>query len=153
VSSALQAEISEESFHSVLEQLRAFQEDRYLHQTNIRQSDRILSYDDLPQAINDINSGTKGTLRCHFHLPIFIESVGSLQTTNYEIADCLRSIYKLSDCRHFEVETYAWTVLPEGLKTSDLARGISKELLWIQNQLDNINTTDRVIGEKVGLRT
>ena len=152
-SSALQAEILGESFHPILEQLRAFQEDRYLHQTYIRQSDRILSYDDLPEAISDINAGTKGTLRCHFHLPIFIERFGCLQTTNYEIADCLRSIYKLSDCRHFEVETYAWTVLPDGLKTSDLAQGISKELLWMQNQLDNINTADRMVAKTLGLRT
>jgi len=153
VSSALEAEISTENFHPVLEQLKAFQEDRYLHQTYIRQSDRILSYDDLHYAINDINTKTIGTLRCHFHLPIFIERIGCLRTTNYQIADCLRSIYKLSDCRHFEVETYAWTVLPDGLKTSDLAQGISKELLWMQNQLENIYISDRMVIEKVGLRT
>jgi hypothetical protein len=153
VSSALQAEISGESFHPVFEQLREFQEDRYLHQTYIKQSDRILSYDDLPRAISDINAGTKGMLRCHFHLPIFIESVGNLQTTSYEIADCLRSIYKLSDCRHFEVETYAWTVLPAPLRTENLAQEIARELLWMQNQLENINTADQMVVEKVGLRT
>lgn len=152
VSSALQADVTGENFHPILEQIKAFQEDRYLHQTYIRQSDQILSYDDLPQAISDINTKTKGTLRCHFHLPIFIESVGSLQTTNYEITNCLRSIYKLSECRRFEVETYAWTVLPDGLKTDDLALGISKELLWMQNQLENINTTNQIFIKKVGMR-
>lgn len=152
VSSALEAEISGDSFHPVIKQLRTFQEDRYLHQTYVRQSDRILSYDDLHHAINNINTKTKGTLRCHFHMPIFIEGVGNLQTTNYEISDCLRNIYKLSDCRHFEVETYAWTVLPDGFKTDDLALGISKELLWMEDQLENINTADRMVGKEVGLR-
>jgi sugar phosphate isomerase/epimerase len=153
VSSALQAEISGDSFHPVLEQLRTFQEDRYLHQTYIRQSDRILSYDDLPRAISDVNAGTKGTLRCHFHLPIFVERVGCLETTNHEIVDCLRNIHKISDCRHFEVETYAWTVLPDALKTNDLAQGIAKELLWMQNQLEKLKAPCQMIDETVGLRT
>ncbi|MFC1603599.1 metabolite traffic protein EboE [Planctomycetota bacterium] len=153
VSSALHAEISGDSFHPVLEQLRTFQEDRYLHQTYIRQSDRILSYDDLPRAISDINGKTKGTLRCHFHLPIFIERIGCLETTNYEIIDCLKKIHKISDCRHFEVETYAWTVLPDALKTRDLAQGIAKELLWMQSQLEKLKTPDQMIDKTVGLRT
>lgn len=153
VSSALQAEISGDSFLPVLEQLRTFQEDRYLHQTYIRQSDRILSYDDLPRAISDVNAGTKGTLRCHFHLPIFIERVGCLGTTSHEIVDCLKNIHKVSDCRHFEVETYAWTVLPDALKTRDLARGIAKELLWMQNQLEKLKAPGQIIDETIGLRT
>ena len=152
VSSALQAEISSNSFHPVLEQLRTFQEDRYLHQTYIRQSDRIFSYDDLPQAISDVNAGTNGTLRCHFHLPIFVERVGCLETTSHEIVDCLRNIHKISDCRHFEVETYAWTVLPDVLKTRNLAQGIAKELLWMQNQLDKLKAPCQMIYETVGLR-
>lgn len=153
VSSALQAEISSDSFHPVLEQLRTFQEDRYLHQTYIRQSDRIFSYDDLPQAISDVNARTNGTLRCHFHLPIFVERVGCLETTSHEIVDCLRNIHKISDCRHFEVETYAWTVLPDALKTRNLAQGIAKELLWMQNQLDKLKAPCQMIDETVGLRT
>jgi sugar phosphate isomerase/epimerase len=153
VSSALQAEISGDSFHPVLEQLRTFQEDRYLHQTYIRQSDRILSYDDLPRAISDVNAGTKGTLRCHFHLPIFVERVGCLETTSPEIGDCRRNIHKISDCRHFEVETLAWTVLPDALKTRNLARGIAKELLWMQNQLEKLKTPCQMIDETIGLRT
>jgi len=153
VSSALHAEISGDSFHPILEQLGTFQEDRYLHQTYIRQSDRILSYDDLPRAISDVNTGTKGTLRCHFHLPIFVERVGCLETTSHEIVDCLRNIHKISDCRHFEVETYAWTVLPGALKTRNLARGIAKELLWMQNQLEKLKAPGQMIDETIGLRT
>ncbi len=138
VSSAIEAEIGDENLLPVLDQLKAFQEDRYLHQTYIKQADRIVPCDDLPQAISDIDTGKRGTLRCHFHVPIFIEKFGHLKTTRHEIVDCLRNIYKMSDCRHFEVETYAWTVLPDELRTEDLAQGIAKELLWTQEKLETI---------------
>jgi hypothetical protein len=153
VSSALQADISADNFQPVLNQLRTFQEDRYLHQTYIRQADRILSYNDLPLAINDIEGYTKGTLRCHFHLPIFIERFGHLETTRHEIVDCLKNIHKISDCRHFEVETYAWTVLPDELKTTDLARGIAKELLWMQEKLEKLTGFEQFAKETIGLST
>jgi len=153
VSSAIEAEISTENFQPVLDQLQTFQEDRYLHQTYIRQSDRIVAYDDLPRAIRDVDARTGGTLRCHFHVPIFIEKFGHLKTTRHEILDCLQNIYKMSDCRHFEVETYAWTVLPDELKTKDLAQGIARELLWMQEKLEKLAESVKPINEPVGLRT
>ncbi len=153
VSSAIGAEISTENFQPVLDQLKTFQEDRYLHQTYIRQSDRIAPYDDLPQAIKDVNTRTEGTLRCHFHVPIFMEKFGHLKTTRHEIVDCLQNIYKMSDCRHFEVETYAWTVLPDELKTEDLARGIATELLWIQEKLEELAVSDQPANGTLSLRT
>ena len=143
VSSALHADISAENVQPVFEQLRTFQEDRYLHQTYIRQPGRMLSYDDLPEAISNANPRTAGTLRCHFHMPIFIEKFGHLKTTSHEIVDCLKNIRKISDCRHFEIETYAWTVLPDELKTDDLAEGIAKELLWMQEQLAKLKVFDQ----------
>jgi len=142
VSSALHADISADNWQPVFEQLKTFQEDRYLHQTYIRRHGRVMSYDDLPEAINDVNPGTTGELRCHFHLPIFIEKFGHLKTTSHEIVDCLRNIRKISDCRHFEIETYAWTVLPDELRTDDLAGGIAKELLWMQGQLATLDGLD-----------
>lgn len=147
VSSAIHADITANNVHPVLEQLRRFQEDRYLHQTYIQNENRILSYDDLFQAISDLDAQARAALRCHFHLPIFIERLGHLATTRYEIVDCLQSIYKISDCRHFEVETYAWTVLPDELKTKDLARGIAQELTWIQGRLDEL-AADRTINQR-----
>jgi len=142
VSSALHADISADNFEPVFGQLKTFQEDRYLHQTYIRRHGRVMSYDDLPDAISDVNLGTRGELRCHFHLPIFIEKFGSVGTTSNEIVDCLKNIRKISDCRHFEIETYAWTVLPDELRTDDLAGGIAKELLWMQDQLARLDGFD-----------
>ena len=36
-----------------------------------------------------------------------------------------------TDCRHFEVETYAWDVLPPELRRTDLATGIADELRFV----------------------
>ncbi len=152
VSSAIEAEISTENFQPVLDQLKTFQEDRYLHQTYIRQSEGTVAYGDLPGAIRDIDPRTAGTLRCHFHVPIFIEKFGHLKTTRHEIIDCLKNIYEMSDCRHFEVETYAWTVLPDELKTNDLAQGIAKELLWMQEKLEKLAASDRPANKATTLR-
>ena len=118
-----------------------------MDQTYVRTSDGIAAYEDLPGAIRDIDPRTVGTLRCHFHVPIFIEKFGHLKTTRHEIIDCLRNIYKMSDCRHFEVETYAWTVLPDELKTNDLAQGIAKELLWMQEKLEKLAGSDQPADE------
>ncbi len=152
VSSAIEAEVTAENSQAVLDQLKTFQEDRYLHQTHVRQADGVVSYDDLPQAIGDLGTGIEGTLRCHFHVPIFIEKFGHLGTTRHEIIDCLGGIYEMSDCRQFEVETYAWPVLPDELKTDDLARGIAKELLWMQERLDKLALSDQRAIEAISLR-
>ena len=152
ISSAIEAEISAENSHAVMDQLKAFQEDRYLHQTHIKQADRIVAYDDLPHAITGIGSGCEGTLRCHFHVPVFIEKFGHLKTTRREIIDCLDNIYEMSDCRDFEVETYAWTVLPDELKTDDLARGIARELLWTRERLEKLAASEQPANETLSLR-
>ena len=102
---------------------------------------------------NGIGTGREGTLRCHFHVPIFIEKFGHLGTTRHEIIECLDGIYQMSDCRDIEVETYAWTVLPDELKTDDLARGIAKELLWMQERLKKLIETEKTVDEAITLRT
>jgi hypothetical protein len=45
---------------------------------------------------------------------------------------------EFTDCKHFEVETYAWNVLPEELRVDDLAEGIAKEMQWV---LDTVSAT------------
>jgi hypothetical protein len=141
ISSAIEAEIDSGS-PAVLDALRAFQEDRYLHQTTIKQAGQTVLYDDLPEAIAALDAGQQGRLRCHFHVPIFIETFGPLRTTQQDIVDCLDSVCAMSDCRHFEVETYAWTVLPDAMQVDDLAQGIAEELLWVQEKLEKRSASD-----------
>lgn len=152
VSSAIEAEISGENWQPVFDQLKTFQEDRYLHQTYVKNCETIAGYDDLPRAIEDIDRRTEGTLRCHFHVPVFIEKFGHLGTTAHEIIDCLRNVYEISDCRDFEVETYAWTVLPDELRTEDLAKGIAEELLWTQEKVETIAESDTANGPTNSVR-
>jgi hypothetical protein len=58
----------------------------------------------------------------------------------------------MSDCRDFEVETYAWTVLPDELKTDDLARGIARELLWTRERLEKLAASEQPANETLSLR-
>ena len=39
------------------------------------------------------------------------------------------------EVKHFEVETYAWNVLPKELQKDDLAEGIADELIWLRERM------------------
>ena len=67
----------------------------------------------------------------HFHVPVFLERAGAVGTTQSEIATCLDLLRERPEVRHFEVETYAWDVLPGPLRTDDLAAGIAREIEYI----------------------
>jgi len=146
LSSAVRANFSAlapEQGSEALAQLAAFQEPRYLHQTLVEHAvdaSGATLYEDLPDAISAIagQSLTELNLRTHFHVPIFLEKFGLLEATQSDVIQCLQTIQQFSDCRHFEVETYAWNVLPESLQVDDLADGIAQEMQWV---LDTANKT------------
>lgn len=118
-------------------QLHNLHEPRYLHQTTVRTTPLSNNqipfqfYDDLPQALTSAEPSSEW--RIHFHVPVFVEKFGHLETTNHQIKSCLEAAWRLNQVRHFEVETYAWNVLPKELKTDDLAVGIAQELLWVKS--------------------
>lgn len=120
-------------------QLRQFSEDRYLHQTMIRDGDHFTFLDDLPKALSEYGTTDRGgdEWRIHFHVPVYLESFGLLKTTREYITECMR-LLKNSEVKHWEVETYAWNVLPKDLQVHDLAEGIAKELLWVKEQAAKI---------------
>jgi hypothetical protein len=139
ISSAVQAafaRMDDETARQAYCQLKSFDEQRYLHQTCIAQKnsnpDSVEFYDDLSLAI--ASNPPCGIWRTHFHLPIFLETFGLLQSTQNDIIRCLDCIQHISDCKHFEVETYAWNVLPATLQCHDLSEGIAQELLWLRKQ-------------------
>jgi hypothetical protein len=128
-------EYSESERREALQQLRGFAEDRYLHQTMIRMSDgEMRFFEDLPLALASVPNGqtARGEWRVHFHVPVFLERFGLIQTTQPEIRQCLAAIERDDRTNHYEVETYAWNVLPQALQTDDLAEGIARELLWVK---------------------
>lgn len=123
---------------TAVEQLAAFAEDRYLHQTSILTSGaaRPVFFQDLPEALRLVEDATQldGQWRVHFHVPVYLQKFGLLDTSRGEIEQCLRAVEEFSDVSHFEVETYAWGVLPPELRQPTLATGIAKELRWFIEQ-------------------
>jgi hypothetical protein len=126
---------------SVVAYLKRFAEDRYLHQTNVRenQEKQAILHEDLPQLLASIHDerALKGTWRIHFHVPIFYDRVGELGTTRSEIDTCLSVLGSNTDMftGHFEVETYAWSVLPKELQGRALAEDIADELRYFRKKL------------------
>jgi hypothetical protein len=113
-------------------QLAAFAEDRYLHQTVIRRGAEDVFYEDLPLALAAEPSDLGGEWRVHFHVPIYLEQFGRLSSTQEKIGECLAAARRHTTCDHYEVETYAWSVLPPELKQPELAAGIAEELKWLE---------------------
>jgi sugar phosphate isomerase/epimerase len=115
------------------EQLSGFNEPKYLHQTSVQDaSGKREFFVDLPEALAaDINTGV---WRVHFHVPIFYQGSGLIGTTQPCIGQCLEAMRKHNvDAPHFEVETYAWPVLPKGIFAGTLTEGIAEEIRWFKN--------------------
>ena len=121
-------------------QLAGFAEDRYLHQTMVRSSvdEAPRFFEDLPRALDTIAAPecATGEWRVHFHVPIYLEKFGYLHASRDDVHACLKAARQHSDVKHFEVETYAWDVLPLDLQHPQLATGIAKEMAWFADQLD-----------------
>ncbi|MEX1062801.1 MAG: metabolite traffic protein EboE [Balneolaceae bacterium] len=112
------------------ERLKAFVEPTYLHQVVERRSDgSYRQYRDLDTALLNIGDTDAREWRVHFHVPVFLDRFEELHSTRDHISSALRSILSSSDCRHLEIETYTWDVLPAPLK-SNLADSIERELSW-----------------------
>ncbi len=116
---------------AAVQALHQFNEPRYLHQTTVRRPDgTLLEYADLSAAL--AAQPPQGQWRIHFHVPLFLGRLGGLATTQAEIRPCLAAA-RASGVPHFEVETYAWSVLPAELRPADLSAGIARELQWVVN--------------------
>ena len=133
VSSAIEADfgsIAAEDRPEALKEIQSFHEPKYLHQTCIRKGDEILFFEDLIDAID--SHEPNGLWRSHFHVPIYLDKINLLRPTQAEIIEAVRAIREYSGCGIFEIETYAWGVLPEQLKVPVLAEGIAAELNWFK---------------------
>lgn len=128
-----------------IEQLQPFAEDRYLHQTLIIHHDgRKELFEDLPSLLRRVRKGESHLCDCrewriHFHVPIYADRWGPISTTRHEILrflNCVRTNRNWFDGHeHYEVETYAWSVLPPSLATASLPEGISEELRWLNTAI------------------
>ena len=142
VSSAIEGVFDGREDEATWEALQSFAEPKYLHQTSMRANDNKSTefFEDLHLAIEQHAEpiSFRGQVRVHFHVPIFMQTLGVLNTTQREIAECLTALRKNSadggqstTMPHFEVETYAWNVLPQQYQQSSLASGIAEEIRWL----------------------
>jgi sugar phosphate isomerase/epimerase len=136
ISSALKTDFNQGQSRSQLEAaFRSLDEPTYLHQVIARDMNgNLRQYADLPIALEHINDPEVVEWRTHFHVPVFVQSFGLMQSTQVDIQQVLDIWSKSSMTRHLEVETYTWEVLPPELQT-EMNSSIARELNWVVDQL------------------
>lgn len=138
-SAALQA--STPADPATREALRDYSEDRFLHQTREHAGGRTMGRDDLPDALDGRRAlRGRGTWRVHFHVPLHERPADPLDGTHDHLTQTLTALLggpsAVTD--HIEVETYTWSVLPEGRRPEGpdgLVAGIAAELGWARDRL------------------
>ena len=111
--------------------LETFAESTYLHQVIQQNQDGgFCHYPDLVDALPHIQDEQIAQWRIHFHVPIFIDAFPLFQSTQDIIRDTLALLAQRKFCRHLEIETYTWSVLPEELKKNVLD-SITREYEWV----------------------
>jgi sugar phosphate isomerase/epimerase len=121
-----------------VERLRRFAGTIYLTQTVQRRGGeitRFLNMEDAFAAWESDPGGTPREWRIHFHVPIFLERLGELETTRASTADALALHREQPLSRHVEIETYTFDVLPDEFKTGDIVEYVSREIEWATAEL------------------
>jgi hypothetical protein len=117
--------------------LSTFTDTIYLSQTTERRDGQLKRMLNLSDAIQRWHNdpGAPREWRTHFHVPIFLDRLGELRTTQpgIEEAIAVHAETPLSD--HLEIETYTWDVLPAQLKTGDITDYVTRELEWMRSAL------------------
>lgn len=133
ISAALKAQMpaAADKRNLVTGAFRKFNEPVYLHQVVARQHDgTLLRYPDMPQALEDADNPGTAEWRAHYHVPLFIESYGVLQSTQQDIREVLEIQKEDPFTFQMEVETYTWEVLPEEMRVP-LTESIIREMEWV----------------------
>ncbi len=135
ISAALKGKFGNvERNQEVLDDFKRFNEPTYLHQVVARdEQGALLRYPDLDEALKDFQQQSAQEWRAHFHVPISIDRIGDLESTQKDILEVLGIQKNNPFTSHLEVETYTWEVLPEALKIP-VADSIVKELNWVIKQ-------------------
>jgi len=117
-----------------LEELRAFQDDVYLHQVLVRKGDAVVRrFRDLPDALAWAETAEElgEEWRVHFHVPLHADLAEPFSDTREHITGLLRHLAEEPGwCGHFEMETYTWEVLPEAIRSRDVVDQLVAEYDW-----------------------
>jgi len=115
------------------ELLARFDEPRFLHQVRERVNSHIEGTDDLPEALAG-GLPARQEWRVHFHVPVHAAE----HTTQRELSATLAALAggPAPLTRHFEVETYTWSVMSDAPQDDEgLVVGLAGELEWTRDQL------------------
>ena len=115
------------------ELLARFDEPRFLHQVRERVNSHVEGVDDLPEALAGALPG-EHEWRVHFHVPVNAAE----HTTQAELGETLTALAGGPSplTRHFEVETYTWSVMRDAPQDDEgLVAGLAGELEWTRDRL------------------
>ncbi|MDP7006449.1 MAG: metabolite traffic protein EboE [Phycisphaerales bacterium] len=132
LSSAIEIDFNGASSQKLLSDITSISEPRYLHQTSVFLDGNTKFYDNITDIPKDNPSGV---WRVHFHVPIHLDRVGELCTTQNELKSSISAL-KEAGATTWEVETYTWDVAPNSMKDVELVDSIVKELRWASNQIN-----------------
>lgn len=117
-----------------LDDLFAFAEPRYLHQTRSDGGARALDLDEV--RARRMEFAASGRVRSHYHVPVYWDQEGAFGSTRTALSQVLRGLAGLgAELPLLEVETYTWGVLGDFAGTDPLAVRIARELEWVAQQL------------------
>jgi hypothetical protein len=125
--------------HLAREKLAAFQDQIYLHQVTMKATGGAMRRAlDLPEALARKTGGEAEEWRVHYHVPVFADIAAPLGSTRHVLEEVLALHRAAPICRHLEVETYTWDVLPPSAfpdGVGDVTDGLARELRWARDRL------------------
>jgi len=136
VSSALKVRSTPE----VCQALRAFADDTYLHQVIERNAEGTLTrYRDLDEAVSPQAASRKPQStewRIHFHVPLHSQPTPLFDNTSEHALGLFKVLQQQPAlCRHLEMETYTWEVMPPELKHRTVVEQLVAEYDWTLRRL------------------
>ena len=119
-----------------LDELLAFDEPRYLHQFAWTDAAGAIHRGrDLPQ-LPSVNLDAVEEVRCHFHVPLSAQHIGTLSTTREDTSRALQHALNHEDPPQLAIETYTWPLLiGANHEQPNLADGIVAEYAWVLDQV------------------
>jgi hypothetical protein len=100
----------------------------------LKKDGSYVQFKDLGEALAQYKEGVYDEWRVHFHVPLFLDSYGLLNSTQAEIGETLAYHQQHNVTRMMEIETYTWGVLPSEYQES-IETSIAREVTYIQDLL------------------